>query len=112
MITWKIENLEHHTSNGGVITAHWRVNTQEDNFYASSYGSAGFTPDPEATDFIPYENLTEEIVLGWLKSQLGEEAVTNLEESLQNQINDQKAPKVASGLPWIQPLVTEEVSDA
>ena len=34
-------------------------------YSASSYGTAGFTPDPSASDYVPYDSITEEVALGW-----------------------------------------------
>lgn len=98
---WTISTLERELSDGGVITAHWRCNAEEtvgdDTFAASSYGTAGFTPDPTAPDFIPYDNLTEADVLGWVYESVDKSAT---ESSLQSSIDDQKNPTTATGVPW------------
>ncbi len=47
--------------------------------------------------FVNYDTLTEETVLGWLWSKIDKEAV---EASLTAQIEAQKAPVTANGLPW------------
>ena len=82
-ITWKIANLERETADGFVFTA--------------AYGSIGLER-PES--LVPFADLTEEIVVGWVKEKLGEEAVTNVETALQAQIDEQHAPTKATGLPW------------
>ena len=63
---WSLPTLERKTADGFVCVAHWRCNASDGDFHASSYGTAGFSQDPEAGDLIPYESLTEEMVLGWL----------------------------------------------
>ena len=104
-ITWKIEQLERNVSDGGIFTAHWRVNASEtvdETTYSSTvYGTIGFTPDASSESFISYDNLTEEIVIGWVKEHMGEEQVSAHETSLQNQIDTQKNPPTASGMPWV-----------
>ena len=56
------------------------------------------SPDPEATDFVPYAELTEEIVLGWcFEDGIDQEAT---EASLQANIDLQVTPVKASGVPW------------
>lgn len=98
-IDWTIAQLERQTETGGVITAHWRVSAEDEGFTAGSYGSAGFTPDPEDENFIPFKDLTEEVVLNWLwiQEDFDKEAI---EEGLTRQIQEQKEPQTVSGLPW------------
>ena len=46
--TWTIAQLERTLDDGGVVVAHWRATATDGDFSASSYGTAGFTPDPSA----------------------------------------------------------------
>ena len=100
-VTWSIAQLERNTADGGVTTAHWRVDATEtvgeDKFYASSYGTCGFTPDAAADGFIAFESLTESAVLDWCFQTIDKEAT---ETALAARIEEQKAPKTATGLPW------------
>ena len=111
--TWDIASLERYTSNGVVYTAHWRVNASTlapaeftegaagSTVNASAYGSIGLeAPDTDSEDFVLYEDLTEEVVIGWVKDKLGEEQVTSMEEALAAQISEQLAPSKATGTPW------------
>jgi hypothetical protein len=95
-ITWNIEQMDRQTSNGLVTTVHWRANAAEDTYSATSYGSVGLTA---GQSLIPFADLTKEVVIGWVKSKLGTEQVTAVEESLTAQIEAQKEPVSASGLP-------------
>jgi hypothetical protein len=97
MIVWSIANLERNADDNGVVTAHWRVSTVDGDFRASLYGTCGFTPDPTAPDFVPFEDLTEAMVIEWVKGSLDFKAI---ETSLASQIEEQKAPKVIAGVPW------------
>jgi hypothetical protein len=102
MATWTISTLEHNTADGGVIVAHWRVNDSEtvgdDTYSASAYGTCGFTPDASSPDYVPYDDLTEEMVLGWCwVDGVDQDAV---EASLTAQIEEQKAPTTKDGVPW------------
>ena len=94
---WTITQLEHNVADGGVVTAHWRVSAQDGDYTASAYGSAGFTPDPTAPDFIAYNELTEADVLGWVWGSIDK---AETEANLASQIENQKAPKTETGLPW------------
>ena len=94
---WTIAQLEHNVADGGVVTAHWRVSAQDGEYTASAYGTVGFTPDPTAAGFIPYANLTEADVLGWVYGSVDK---TETEANLASQIADQKTPKTETGVPW------------
>lgn len=96
---WTIAQLERQTDTGGVITAHWRVSAQDGEYTASAYGSASFTPDPTAPDFVPYADLTEADVLGWVWGQEDFDKDA-MEANLARRIEDQKAPKTETGIPW------------
>lgn len=96
--TWAVANLERHTSDGIVYTVHYTINAKDDAYSAGAYGSLGLEP-PES-DPIPFAELTEEIVVGWVKDKFGEEKVTEIETALQAQLDEQRAPSKASGVPW------------
>lgn len=105
-VVWKIEQLERQTNTGGVVVAHWRATAQDEGYAATVYGSVGFTPDPTASNFVPYEDLTESNILTWVWGQVDK---TETEASLAAQIETQKTPSVVSGLPWVsQVSVTNE----
>jgi hypothetical protein len=96
---WNIAQLERHLADGAVYTAHWTVNLEDQGETAGAYGSVGFT-DPDPSNFTPYEQLTKEQVVGWVKNALGEEQVASMEEALANQIQKKLNPTDASGIPW------------
>ena len=97
MTTWTISTLERELSDGGVVVAHWRATAVDGDFSASSYGTCGFTPDPSASGFIAYDSLTEADVIGWVQAELDQDAI---EASLAAQIEADKNPTQASGVPW------------
>ena len=100
MATWTIANLERNTADGGVVVAHWRCNEQDGDYTASAYGTCGFTYDASADGFVPFDQLTEMEVLQWVFDQMGIVQVTDIQENLHKQIEEQKAPSVISGVPW------------
>jgi hypothetical protein len=114
---WIIHQLERQADNGFVFNVHWRYSiTETENgqtYYADTYSVASYSQDPESENYIPYEDLTEEIVVGWVKDSLGEERLLEIETSLTQQIENQKNPPVLQGIPWIEqpsyPQVEEEV---
>ena len=98
-ITWNVNTLERITATGEVQTVHYTVDAEDGTYRAGAYGSVGLDPaDPN--DMIPYADITKEQVIGWLHAKLGEEAVANVESALQAQIDEQRAPSKAAGVPW------------
>jgi hypothetical protein len=93
--TWTIAQLERKTSDGFVVTVHYRVTAVDGEYTASTYGTVGYTQESET--FIPFADLTEATVVGWVKDSLGEETV---QEALASQIEAQKFPTQISGMPW------------
>ena len=90
----KIVDLNRSTDGDVVTTVHWTATKQDGEFTASSYGTVGV----EVGDtVIPFASLTEETVKTWLAEKLDLEA---MEASLDAQLAELKAPKVATGLPW------------
>lgn len=96
-IEWHIGNLERETADGFVFTAHYTVSAKNAAYSAGAYSSIGFER-PE--DLVPYSEITEEMVVQWVKDALTEEKVEQIEAALQNQLDEQAAPTKAAGVPW------------
>jgi hypothetical protein len=90
--------MERNTSDDGVIVAHWRVIEEDGDHSASAYGSCTFVPDSSADDFIPYADLTESVVLGWVWDNGVDQ--NEVEASLTANIEEQKNPVTEDGVPW------------
>ena len=126
-ILWLIERLLVKPTEGSktdvVITADWRCNgtetagsgDTEQTYSGTCYGSCSFAPPTGS--FTPYEDLTQDQVLGWCYANgVDQSAIeANVTAQIQNQINP---PVVSLPLPWVPPapepvLVAEQpvVSD-
>lgn len=98
-----IKNLERNLPDGVVVTAHWTAKKSDGDYSASTYGSVGLPEkDPKSKGFIKFDKLTESQVIEWVKAALGEEAVAAIESGLDAQIEAQKKPVSASGVPWAE----------
>jgi hypothetical protein len=95
---WKISQLEREILDGFVYTAHYLIDAKSDSYTAGAYGSISFER-PE--NLIPYSDLSETEVLNWVLQALGEEKVTSVLEALQAQLDEQRNPTKATGLPWV-----------
>ena len=92
-----IVQLDRSLPEGVIFTAHWTASLTDGDYTASSYGAQGFNQkSPDDPDFIPYEELTEEVVKGWVLDKIG----ADIEAGLEAQIEAQKNPTSAKGLPW------------
>jgi hypothetical protein len=94
--TYTINQLDRNTSDGFVTTVHYNVTKVDGEFTASTYGAISYEAGTPTT---PFASLTEAQVIAWVKDKLGEEVV---EAALAAQIDAQKNPVKASGLPWVQ----------
>ena len=98
-LTWNIAQLERHAADGIVFTAHYTVDANDGTYSAGAYGSIGLE-QPEG-NVIPYADLTPEIVIGWVQEKLGgTEKVDEIQAALQAQIDQQRTPTTAQGMPW------------
>ena len=94
-----IVQLDRSLPDGVVLTAHWTASLTDGDYIAATYGAEGFNQkSPDDPDFIPYEDLTEEVVKGWVMDKIG----ADIEAKLKAKIGAQKNPTSASGLPWTQ----------
>jgi len=94
-IVWNVSQLDRQTSDGFVTTAHWQANATDGNYSASTYSTCSWS---DGTATIPYSSLTKETVLGWIWANGVDKAA--VEASLEAQIELQKNPVTATGVPW------------
>ena len=94
-IVWNISQLDRQTSDGFVTTAHWQATATDGDYSASAYSTCSWS---DGTPTVPYASLTKETVLGWIWANgVDKNAV---EASLNAQIELQKNPVKATGVPW------------
>ena len=103
---WQISQMERTLDDNGVIVAHWRANASETvgtgddavTYSSTNYGTCGFTPDPSSSDWVVYDDITEDLALSWcFVDGVDKDAI---EASLQANIDGQINPTQASGVPW------------
>jgi len=106
-VAWTVVQLERNSSDDGVIVAHWRASDSEEvgtgddavTHYGSSYGTCSFTPDADSDDFVAFDDITEDMAVGWVKD-CAQITVSDIETSIANQIAESKAPSVVAEVPW------------
>ena len=106
--TWNVTALYTETIAGEqnyVVIANYEV-VGVDGTYSASLSNIARFSTASVTPFIPYEDLTETIVIGWIQDELGVDGVSNLEACIQGQIDSQINPPVVpvnTPLPWSTP---------
>ena len=83
-----------------VVNAIWLVTGVDGSNTASIQGNTQFD-STQTTPFIPYDQLTETIVIGWIP----ESAITSAQQCVQGQIDSMITPPVSPSntpLPWSQ----------
>jgi hypothetical protein len=103
--------------NDVIIQTNWvKIGTDEDGNTGSFPGSSQFdldTLDPD--DFISYEDLTEEIVLEWIQSSIGESYDAHANMIISQQIDEKtsRVVEVIGQFPWtpepVETIITEPV---
>jgi len=102
--TWNIFDTQSQIADGVITRVTYGCTVQLDNCIDRTINNLDLVGDPSSEGFVSYKNLTEETILQWVKSSIGQEQVTAIETSLQNSVTAQKAAKdaetVTNGLPW------------
>ena len=105
--TWKITGLKvqnvSDTRPNAVVQTYWqKIGTDEDGNEGIFSGATPFTPDPtdDSGPFIPFEELTEENVLDWIKTVVVGQYEQHVNEQIQRQIDDKRNPIIDATLPW------------
>ena len=103
--TWAVTSLYTETIAGEqdyVVIANYEVVGVDSTYSASLSNIARFSTE-SVSPFVPYEDLTNDIVIGWIQDELGVDGVNNLEACIQGQIDSQINPPVvpqSQPLPW------------
>jgi hypothetical protein len=106
MVAWRITQLEYNVNDGGVLAVHWNATTDQatvDNepYVEKTYGVCSFIYDTSNEDFIPLNDLTEQVVLGWVWDQdIGYVDKDATEQMLEENLSEKVSPTIATGLPW------------
>lgn len=99
--TWKIYDLKRTIDDGVVSEVIYACESEHEGVGTREIGAFTITGDTSDEGFIEYENLTEEIVLGWVDGNVSK---ATIEESNATRISDiiaeQAAITEANGKPW------------
>jgi hypothetical protein len=112
--TWKVTGLKvqnvSENKENAVVQTYWeKIGTDENGNEGKFSGATPFTPDPtdNSGPFVPFDQLTEENVLDWIKSIVVGDYERHVNEKIQEQIDLKINPVTEPSLPWAN---TENVS--
>lgn len=97
---WSIASADYEQETGRILRVHYEVTTSDGDYrYYRSYGSVNLRGDV----VLPYEALTEELMLSWVQAELGEVEVAAIEQVHMEKMALQESivsDVYGSGLPW------------
>jgi len=98
MITynWTITQTNYEVANGFITTAHWTCTAVDGDYSANVYSTCSWA---DGTPTVPYADVTEAEVLDWCWASGVDKTAT--EAALAQNIDLQKNPVTANGLPWV-----------
>ena len=92
---WNVNTVdvypEYESNSDVVYNVHWRATKVDEEYSATTYGTQTLSTS-DIGDFVPFDELTSEVVKGWVLNAMGEEEVTSLEAGLDAQIESEKNP--------------------
>ena len=100
--TWDCKTVDvyptHDSHSDVVYNVHWRLNAESDqqdadgnNYSASVYGTHSVNAD-DIANFIPFADLTNDTVTGWVTAGMGDDEVASLKSGLDSNIENQINP--------------------
>ena len=95
---WEVNTLERELADGYVKKVIYRVKGIDGEEEKARATGEVQLEKPET--LIPYKDLTESTVLGWIKTKLGTDKVAAIEKSLEDEIALINTPVEATGKPW------------
>jgi hypothetical protein len=106
--TWKLTNIKktsNSTLSNVIIQTYWQVTgTDEDGLEGTFSGATPFDISKvDSENFIAWNNLTEETVLGWIKEQVVGGYKEHIDQQMQKQIDSKKNVVVevsGNDFPW------------
>ena len=98
--TWQVNTLQRELADGYVNKVIYRVNGEDGDY---SFRATGEVDLPKPKTLVPYKDLTETTVLGWVKAKLDADnagTVAAIEKAVDDGVHEQKTPVHGVGNPW------------
>ena len=98
--TWQVNTLQRELADGYVNKVIYRVNGEDGTYKFRATGEVNL---PKPDTLVPYKDLTESNVLGWVKAKLDADnagTVAAIEKAVDDGVNEQNTPVHGVGKPW------------
>jgi hypothetical protein len=104
--SWNFNPLESYPTASGqtdvVFKVHWQLTATTESYSSRTIGTQN-VQYTSGSPFIPFNELTEEIVYGWVTSSMSEEEYNNAINYLTNDIQSQITPSIlVQQSPWLE----------
>lgn len=110
-LQFKINGLNKHPDHDGFVTVHWTAFKEVEGRKFTYIDATHFFPNVNAETFVPFDSLTEDLVVEIVKNQVGKGFLETVEKSVDTQIEMSKKPTVESSLPWAPAEIVEPVQE-
>jgi hypothetical protein len=101
---WKIVDTTRDISTGLIIEITYLYEAILSSELSRTISTLNVTGDPTSPNFIEFTDLTEQTILQWVKSALGQQQVNEIETNVQAEVTAMQAAAdavtVKHGLPW------------
>lgn len=105
--TWEVTGMKvtkAGTLNNYVVQTYWKkIGTDADGFSGSFSGATPFAPDPTQPNFVPYDQLTQAIVLSWIEPVVTGSYEQHVNAAIAKAIAEARDPVIDEPLPWAPP---------
>lgn len=105
--TWAVTGMKvtkAGTLNNYVVQTYWtKTGTDEDGTTGTFSGATPFEPNPAQPNFVPYDQLTQDIVLSWIQPIVTGAYQEHVDSAIAEAIARTKDPVVDEPLPWAPP---------
>tara|TARA_R100000773_G_scaffold33418_1_gene28504 strand:+ start:418 stop:732 length:315 start_codon:yes stop_codon:yes gene_type:complete len=98
--TWEVNTLQRELADGYVNKVIYRVKGTDGTYSTRATGEVDLE---KPKTLIPYKDLTQETVIGWVKAKLEAQetgTVAKIEKAIDDNITLQKTPVHGVGTPW------------
>lgn len=105
--TWKVTGIK--TQDAGVnknavVQTYWqKIGTDANGVQGTFSGATPFNvPETTVAGYVPFEKLTEETVLGWIKKVVVDSYEEHVNAQIAKQIEQQTSGSQEAQLPWVK----------
>lgn len=102
--TWAVTSLKTTTQSGYsdvVVYVGWtKTGVNETGVKGEYSDTTRFWIGPDQENFVPFDQLTESVVLSWVQASVGEMYAKRVDDFIERQITEQVYPVVPRQFPW------------